>query len=175
MRYDEMGGRQFLLTWISGYVDFSGIAFPYVTWKLPAYLLALVSLHRDRLQCLLRDQHQLSVLPAKAVTDPLAKHLCPPGWQLVFSQISPPHKSLPSSTPAKTDAHRVYVAWISDYVKLRGPGINQTGCRRKHSLFCAARIFQQWLIFGMCLIWVRRAYSLSWDFRVFFLGSLSES
>ena len=58
------------------------------------YLLALVSLQRDRLQCLLGDQHQLSVLPADAVTDQLAKHPCPPGWQLVFSQINPPPPSL---------------------------------------------------------------------------------
>jgi len=107
---------------------------------------------------------------------PFAKHPCPPGWQLVFSQINPhPPKSLPSSTPAKTDAHHVYVVCISDYEKLRGPRINQTGCRRKHSLFCAVRIFQQWLIFGMCLIWVCRAYSLSWEFIVLFLASLNES
>ena len=109
---------------------------PHVHWKMPVYLLELVSLHWDRLQCLLGDQDQFSVLPANTVTDPFAKHPCPPGWQLVFSQINPPPpKSLPSSTPAKTDAHRVYVACISDYEKLRGPGINQTGCRRKHSPF----------------------------------------
>lgn len=88
---------------------------------------------------------------------------------LLTNQPTP--KSLPSSTPAKADAHRVYVACISNYEKLRGPGINQTGCRRKHSLFCAIRIFHPWLIYGMCLIWVRRTYPLSAEtFSWFFLA-----
>ena len=171
-----MGGCQFLLMWISGYVDISGKQ-PLRNLETACIFTGVgLSLHRDRLQCLLWDLHQLSVLPANAVTDPLAKHPCPPGWQLVFSQISPP----PSLYPLQPQLRPTHIVctWPESLTikkKFWGPGINQTGCRRKHSLFCAARIFQQWLIFGMCLIWACRGCSLSWDFLVFFLGSLTES
>jgi len=95
MMCDEIRGGQFLLTWISGYVDvFRKANLTYPGKCLCIYWSWSLSLLRDWLQCLLRDQHQLSVLPANAVTDLFAKHPSPPGWQLVFSQINPPPQSL---------------------------------------------------------------------------------
>jgi hypothetical protein len=76
----------------------------------------------------------------------------------------PTSKSSPSWTPSKPDAHRVYVACISDYETLRGPGINQTGCRRKHSIFCEVRIFQLWHIRDipdLSLLWIPAILRLS--------------